>query len=207
VDYYAGQFPYDEIMSRQLALAERVRDTRRLRWFFGGFHAPERARPLFEKLVENAPDWTNAPYAQFQVGRIHEQSDEFEEAMASYDSVQSRYYTAALAPEAAFRRALCLKSLSDARPNDEAICETARLAMLQFSRDFSTTAFAGQARREVELLDVRLGVMAYEKAHYYDRLAHRPAAAIPLYEAFLKRFPDDALAPAVRKRLDVLRKG
>ena len=207
VDYYAGQFPYDEIMGRQLALADRVRDTKRMRWLFGGFHAPERARPLFEKLVENAPDWTNAPYAQFQVGRIHEQSDEFEEAMAAYDAVQSRYYTAALAPEAAFRRASCLASLSDSRPNDEATCETARLALLQFSRDFSATTFAGKARREVERLDVRLGAMAYEKAHYYDRLVHRTVAAIPMYEAFLKRFPNDVRAVAVRKRLDVLRKG
>ncbi len=207
VDYYAGQFPYTEIMGRQLALAERVRDTKRMQWLFGGFHAPERARPMFEKIVENAPDWTNAPYAQFQVGLIHEKSDEFEEAMAAYDAVQSRYYTAALAPEAAFRRASCLASLSDNRPNDEAICETARLALLQFSRDFSATAFAGKAAREVERLDLRLAAMAYEKAHYYDRLAHRPAAAIPMYEAFLKRFPSDPRAATVRTRLDVLRKG
>ncbi|MEI7436550.1 MAG: hypothetical protein WCL16_07055, partial [bacterium] len=207
VDYYAGQFPHDEIMGRQLALASRLRDTKRMRWFFGGFHSPESARPLFEKLVANAPSWTNAPYAQFQIGRIHEQCDEFEEAMAAYDAVQSRYYSAALAPEAAFRRAACLAALSDSRPSDEATCETARLALLQFSRDFSATAFSGKARSEVDRMDLRLGAMAYEKANYYDNVVHRPAAAIPMYEAFLKRFPNDLRAVVVRTRLAMLRKG
>ena len=78
---------------------------------------------------------------------------------------------------------------------------------MQFSRDFSATPFAGQARREVERLDVRLGALAYEKAHYYDRLVHRPAAAISMYQAFLKRFPNDVRAVTVRKRLEVLLKG
>ena len=83
IEYYAGSFPYEGVLERQFRIAQRVMTGRQGKLLFlPGFPAPERAVPMFRKIVENAPNWKKAPEAQYLVGVILEGNGEYAEAIA-----------------------------------------------------------------------------------------------------------------------------
>lgn len=207
VDYYPGQFNYTDILDRQFKLASLLMTERKARFlFFPGFEAPERALPLFEQIVQNAPSWERSDKAQLNVGIIHEMNEEEEDAIAAYEIFQNRFPLSPEAPEAAFREAKCLHEVFQQRPHDENACNAARAALVQFIRSYPENHQVAQARRYLDELNVHQANLAFQRATYYDTIARRPASAIIAYEEFLRNYPSSANAEKAKDRLEALRK-
>ncbi len=205
VDHYAGQFDYQAVLSRQFDIATRLLITRRGKFLFmPGFEAPERALPLFEKIIANAPSWDKAPLAQFSIGQIHEKNEEWDGAIAAYEMLQNRYDASPLAESAAYREAYCLYRDCQDRPNDENAANAARIALVRYLRTYPAAADAATAREYLNALNARQAKLVYGRAEYYDRIAKRPAAALRAYQDFLKRFPNSDLAETARSRIAAL---
>lgn len=206
MERYAAQFRFEEILARQYDLANRTMASRRLRFLFGGYPAWDRAIPMYERIVTNAPAWSNAPISQFNVGRIHELEGDLRPALAAYTLVQYRFPASGVAEEAAFRRTQCLAELVQRAPNDSALLEETWSAIVQFLRDYpkSTQTTVVEAQRDRLLR--RRAQLAYDTARYYDRHGRSPDAARTAYERFLMQFPNTEPSAAVRQRLKELGK-
>ncbi|MBN1558456.1 MAG: tetratricopeptide repeat protein [Lentisphaerae bacterium] len=205
VDQYAGQFPYEDVVDRQFRIANLVMNRR---WgrvlFLPGFRSPERALPLFEQVVRNAPGGERAARARFYIGLVNEQIKDLDAAIRAYETVYHRFPGNPFAAEAAFRRAVCLYRMARASPRDEARCRRALSALAVFLRDFPESPNRPDAQRYRDALHADLVLLSYEKAVYYDRIAQRPEAARIAYNDFIKRFPLSEQAREARERMEVL---
>lgn len=205
VDNYPGQFSYPEVLDLQFQIASYLMHAKVGKWLLlPGFSAPERATPLFDQIIRNAPSWEKAPEAQFNIGRIHEMNGEEEEAIAAYEVLQNRYADGTWAQQAAFREASCLYRLSDQRRNDENALNAARAALAAFIRAYPASPDVATAETCLRTLNTRLATLVYERARYYDRLANKPEAALQAYEDFVKNFAHSDLAEAARTRIGEL---
>ena len=206
VDHYPGQFDYRNVLELQFQIANYLMNAKKGAFlFFPGFDAPERAIPMFEKIIRNAPSWDKAPLAQFDIGLIHELNHEEEEAGAAYEILQNRYPNSEWAAPASFHQALCLNRLSTQRPYDENALNSARSALVSFIRTYPDSRQVTEAQALLKEDNTRRERLVFERASFYDRLAKRPGAALQAYEEFLRVFPSSDLAPTARKRIEALK--
>jgi len=207
-DYYPGQFDYQLVLDRQFKIANYLMTTPKGSFlFFHGFQDPERAIPLFEKITRNAPTWVNAPTAQLNIGIIHETNKDYEEAVAAYELLQNRYTDDNLLPQASFREARCLYKIYKDNPNNEEACNSARFAVTQFMRLYPRHAQIEEAQAFLQTLNTEQAKRLYGQARYYDRIAHRPKAALIVYDEFLRKYSMSApeLAEIAKSRVDSLK--
>lgn len=201
-DRYPQQSPYEAVLQRQFEIAKELMNTRRGRFLiFPGFQAPERAIPLFEKIVANGPEWTNAPEAQFLIGRAHELNFEYEEAIVAYGMVQQRYQDSPFSEEASYRLVLCWRKLADEQRQNQQILKSAWTAAMFFLNAYPMSKHAAEVRDISRQLLDRLAKIAYQIADYYDRIAKKPAAAQAAYESCLREFPQTDWARKAEARL------
>ena len=206
-EYYPGQFDYQDILNRQFKIANYMMKTPKGAFlFFPGFEAPERALPMYEKIIRNAPTGPQAATAQLNVGIIHELNDEEEEAVTAYEILQNRYNDLDLAAQASFREAHCLVKLHEQRPNDEDACNAAKAALIQYITTYPSHSNVEQARGFLKTLNEKQAQRAYDLARYYQTIAHRPKSAMIAYEDFLRKYSGSPLAANAKEQLALLNK-
>jgi TolA-binding protein len=205
IDFYVGQFPYEEVLEHQFKIANYMMTTKQAKWFFGGIVALDRALPMFQKIVENGPNWGKAAEAEFYIGVINEDIKEYEAANLAYETVQRRYRGSDLAVDASFRRACCLYRSSKFTPRDEKGYRDAMSALSMFIRDYPSSKDMKTARLYLDELKETVASMYYERADYYDRIAKKPGAAIIAYNDLIRNFPASDKAQKATDRIEVLR--
>jgi len=206
-EYYPGQFDYKEVLDRQFKIANYLMKTPKGAFlFFRGFEAPERALPMYEKIIKNAPTGSQAATAQLNIGIIYELNEEEEDAVTAYEILQNRYSDVNLAAQASFREAHCLVKIHAQRPNDEDACNAARAALVQFITTYPGDENAEKARTFLKTLNEQQAKRAYELARYYQTIAHRPKAAAIAYEEYLRKYPGTPLAASAKEQLTILNK-
>jgi outer membrane protein assembly factor BamD (BamD/ComL family) len=202
---FTGGYSYDQVVKRQFEIARETMERRRGGFlFFGGFRAPERAVPMFEKTLQNAPRAPFAAEAQYLIGRAYEESDQLELAVVAYMTAQHRYPTSPWAPKAAFGRARALVRLSEESPNDEEALEEAWAAVVLFINMYPQSDDIDVAKAYRDTLLRRRARAAYDKAVFYDRIARRPVAAWRAYDNFVRQFPNSEWTAIARARMDSL---
>ena len=207
MDHYAGNFPYEDVLDRQFAIAQTVMNKRKGKLLmFGGWKAPERAIPLFEKIVQNGPRGENAAHSQYLIGHAYELSLQEDLAVGAYLTVQQRYPDSPYATEASFARARSWYKLSEDSPNDEESLEQAWTAVTTYLASYPESDNAPLAREMKQTLYGRRAKTSYEKAVYYDRTAKKPLAALRSYESFVQLFPNSEWTSLAQVRIDALSK-
>ncbi len=202
---FTGGYPYDSIVQRQFEIARTIMDKRRGRLLiFGGFKAPERAVPMFEKVIQNAPRAPFASEAQYLIGHAYELSEQLELAVVAYMTTTHRYPTSPWAEQASFGRARSLIRLSEESPNDEEALDQAWAAIVVYLNSFPTSKDAELARAYRDNLLRRRAKNAYDKAVFYDRIAKRPESARQAYDNFVRQFPDSEWSSIARTRMQEL---
>ncbi len=202
LEEYSGKVPHEEILDQQFRLALAVMEQRRGAWLFlPGFEAPERALPLLENLVRFGPRWDYAPAAQLLIAQIHEFNSNDEEAVFAYEKLETRYPNSPEAVTAAYGRARVLSHLARRYSRHIDGVETAYIASGMAVQRFPDAVYREEAIENMRELRQIMAQAAYDKAHYYDRIARSPEAAIIAYERFLEQFPEADLTETARARL------
>ncbi len=202
---FTGGYAYDDVIKRQFEIAREEMERRRGGFgIFGGFRAPERAVPMFEKVLQNAPRAPFAAEAQYLIGYAYEESEQLELAVVAYMTAQHRYPNSPWAQKAAFGRARALYRLSEEAPNDEEALDQAWAAVVVFINTFPQSEDIELARAYRDTLLRRRARAAYDKAVFYDRIARRPAAALQAYENFVRQFPNSEWTSVARARMESL---
>lgn len=202
---YTGSYPYDSIVQRQFEIARATMDKRRgALLIFGGFKAPERAIPLFEKVIQNAPRAPFAAESQYLIGYAYELSKQLELAVVAYMNAQNRYPGTEWSEQAAFGRARGLIRLSEESPNDEEALDQAWAAIIVYLNAYPNSQESELARAYRDSLLRRRAKASYDKALFYDKLAKRPAAAVKSYENFVRQYPNSEWSALARARIKEL---
>jgi len=202
---YPGQFPYDDVLDRQFAIANHLMNTRKGKvLFLPGFFAPERAIPLFQAIMTNAPQWEKSAEVQFLIGRANELSLDYENAIDAYMTAQQRYPTSPFAEKAAYGSAHCFYLLADETPNNQQILESAWASVTLFLQDHPKSANADEVTQWRSAILRMRAKLAYEKASYYDRIVKKPKAALIMYEAMLREFPHSEWTDEAKARIQAL---
>ena len=203
---FVSGFSFNEVVDRQYRVANAIMSTPgRFLWIIETAPDYEKALPLFEKIVANAPRWSQTCQAQYDIAQIHERKGELDEAISAYEIVQQNFPRDALAVDAAFRQGECLARLARENPREERRSQAARTLLQRVLREHPNAHEAAQARQWLQEVVARLAAMAYERAQFYDRRSGNPKAAAIAYRDFLNKFPDDHRAAAARARLETLR--
>jgi len=206
VKFYAGQFDYDEVLSKQMKIANFMMTTPRGKFlFYPGFMAPERALPFYEQILVNGPTWKSAPEARFNVGVINEEIGNLDDAILAYDSVMNKFRGHRLAPDAAFRKAVCLMSLSEKSPRDERSLRDALSAMSSFAVTYPTNESSEVAAGHLGVMKEQLAQMYFSRAQFYETVNKNEKAAIIAYTEFVRQFPSSKNAISAQERIDKLK--
>ncbi len=201
-EHYGGRFPYVPVLERQYAMAMGLAtgSGRKQPWA-----RSDRALPLLEKLLVNAPQWEQAPAIQATVAAIHEHNGDYDLALTAYTVLQQRYPATAQARAAAFNEVRCMTRMVRKRPNDEALAEETSIMLRRFLTRSSDAIERNRAQAYLQEVDQRLIGFHRNRADFYDRIQRKPAAALIVYEEWLSRFPETQDAAAIRQRMDTLR--
>ena len=205
IEHYPGRFDFNEVIGRQLALANTIMTLKKGKFLFiPGFTAPERAIPLFETIVTNAPEWAGTAEALYHIGTANEHIYEYEKAIDAYFATLYRFPDSPFAEKAARNQVLCHIKISNDSPQDNRAIETAIAACDFFLARFPDSEYRGAIQSSRETLQTQRAQNAYSRARYYDKILRRPDAALIEYNNFLAQFPDSPQAPAARKRVAAL---
>lgn len=205
IEKYAPLFPYDAILEKMFSIAERVVVTRRAQFlFFPGFSTPEQAVPLYEAIVSNAPQWELSPLSQYRVGQAYDQGSEFDKAITAYTLAMYRYPGTSIAERSAFAKASDLYIISETSPNDKGAMDAAWAALTVFINTHPNSELKAQALAYRTDLFQRRSHSAYEKARYYDKLAHKPSSAILAYQRFIQEYPHSDWTTLAESRIKEL---
>jgi tetratricopeptide (TPR) repeat protein len=204
VNSYAGRFPYDTVIDSQYALANQVRTERYGRWFFGiGFVTPDRAIPYYFQVASNAPNWKLAPEALISAAAIYQQNKQFDEAIAVYSDLQTRYPGTDEAKESAFQMVQCLMEIAKRQPNNTQHTADTRAALALYLRDHPESPHRDTLKADLDTLDNRQARTLLDRASVYER-AQKKEVALNLYRELLAEFPASPLAEEARLKIKSL---
>jgi len=205
VENYTGHFEFDAIIENQMYLAKTLMEQRKGRFLFlPGFTAPERAIPLFEKIVASAPEWRGAAEAYYLIGVAQERIYEYHQAIDSYFTTMNRFPNSAFAERAAFDQTQCHIKLSKDAPNDKRAIDTAIASCDLYLQRYPASPHRTQVESNLQKLRKQQIKNAFALALYYDRILHKPESALIEYTEFVALYPNAAQAPAARLRITQL---
>ncbi len=203
VIYFSGQFPFLDTVERQCRCANSLCTDERS---FRGVTAKDISgvRRMYERILINGPNWTNAPYVALRIGHLQEVEGNTAEAIAAYELVQNRFPASTSAREAAYRTALNRSQFAIDHPRDAQSRIDAVSALHAFLRKFPGDALSSDMENCLKELERQTVEAAYGQAVFYDRNRNDRPAALAAYRDFLRRYPDAPQAKAAAARMKVL---
>ena len=194
VENYTGMFDYIKVIEAQYRIANEISCKGN----------GKDAIPLFEFLVENAPQWKEAPVCQLMIGIIYQNNEDFEEASLAFEYLLTRYNKDRRAADAASNYAVCLTEISRRYPRDEKSCRRALSALASYIHSYPDHHDYDAVRDIFDERHKHLIQMNYSRAFFYDKQKNYKAAIIA-YTDFTKRFPSAEQTHAVQKRINELK--
>ena len=203
IDFYSGQFEYDDVIEKQFALANQMRvdqDTGIL-MFKGSDATIGENVDMFRRILRNAPAWERAPECYLMVGLIYEYEKDYTVAAEAYEGLMTRYPDSPERSLAVFRAAMCRYAAATKTPRDENALRIALFAVRYLQREFPVHEQSALiAERMVELED-RMSAMGFARAEFYDYIRRHPPAALVMYREFLRQFPAAQEVPRAKQRI------
>ena len=202
LEHYTGHFAFNEVIDRQMDIAKTLMNTKKGHFLFiPGFDAPERAIPLFEKIVASAPEGRHTAEAYYLTGVANDRTYDYDKAIEAYFTALNRFPTSEYAEKSAYAQAQCHVKVSDDAPNDSRALATARAANTLFLQRYPNSEHRAAVEAELARLYQHQIQNAYSLARYYDTILKKPAAALIEYQTFVALYPDAEQAPAARERI------
>ena len=203
MEHYTGRFEFNDVLDRQMQLAKIIMELKKGHFLFiPGFTAPERAIPLFEKIIASAPEGQHTAEAYYLCGQANERIYEYDKAIDGYFNALNRFPQSEYAEKSAYAQAKCHIQISVDSPNDNRALETASAACTLFLQRYPDSLHRPEIEASHARLRTRQADNAFARARYYDRILHKPESALIEYRIFLALFPDAKQASEARQRVE-----
>ena len=202
IDNYSSRMrDYDVVLDQQFHIAVDIMNRKRMRWFFGGYRAPEYSVDYFEDVIRNGPQWSRAPESQFLIGQAYQESDDLELAISAYSVLGYRYPDSSFAEEAAWQQINCLDQLHREYPNSLEILDRTLTATTVFLTTYPQSANKGRIillRNQLYEVKAR---KVFDEAAFYAKVPKKPEASIIYYEQMIEEYPKSKLVPEAHERI------
>ena len=201
--YYTGLKDYDYILDTQYRIAQDEMRRKRMKWMFGGYSSPERAIPLLESILRNAPQWDRAPEMQHQIGETYRKNGDEELAVVAYTSVEYRYSDSAFAERAGYGKILSFKELVSTTPYSVDIRERAEIAAEIFLMNYPASTHLLEVQQfKIDLLELE-AQYAYEVGEFYANAPKNPRkeSARIYYKKVVREHPETTYATRATEKL------
>ncbi len=202
VDTYKQSAQFSEAIDRQVAIATQAR-SEKLGSFLG---IPKKLDPtqqieMFEKVISNAPRGRRAAEAQFEIGRIHEETNAPDLAIAAYKKVVEDYPSSPLAADAQAKVSKGYLGKVEGGSRDASNVEKARLAADQAAGLFPdmTAPDLSDTRAQVDEIAAE---NAWKTGRFYEKQGNYRAALI--YYSDVLRSPGNPHFSEARERINAM---
>lgn len=207
VTFYRGSFTFDEVMQRELQIANTVRTMRHGQFlFFPGILDPPRAIPQYESIVQSAPTWAGSEEALFQIAMIQEDDKAYVDAAAAYERLLQRYPASRYAAQAALARARSLRAEAIKRKRDMRQVDNAIAAYFKFTNPYPSDPNVPAAKSELEDMKKIKARILLDVAIYYEEVARNTKAARLAYMDLQRQCPMSEFREKVSEKIDDLMK-
>lgn len=203
INAYAGQFDYQEILDRQLALAEEVQH-RVIRAVFTRYTQPQDAIPLYRQLITNAPHAGITPELMYRIGEIYLEKRKPREAIEAFNLMEERFPESEFAMKSAWHRARAFERLARRFPTDASATLSAWQAYLYFVNTYPESEFAPEAAKRMRHFYNQAAENQYQLAVFYAERMSKPEAARVTLETLLQEFSTSDWAVKASDRLEAL---
>ncbi len=199
IDTYKASPYFSQALDSQFRIAQRSR-TDKLGSFLGLKKklGREDTIKLFKGVVQNAPQGKNSAEAKFEIGLIHEESDERSEAIGAFQDVVDQYPRSPFAAQAQKKIAELNFGKVAQGTKDAGVLKDSRDAAVQSVSLFPTE----EGRDLLPQIDEKEAENAFKIAKFYERTKNFKAAII-YYNNVLK-FPGGSNFDAAKERVNEL---
>lgn len=210
-DAYIKKYPrgenFDKAVEAQFNIATRYLNGEKVKYLVGlkAAASVSRAQKMFETIIENASYSKYAPLSQFDVGQALEKQDKIPEAIAAYQTVQTKYPNDPIAADAQYQIGYVYMKQSRAEGvYDPGAGNKARDAFEDFIARYPDSEKVPQAQENIKMLSGRETKGAYEIAKFYDKQKKYKAAVI-YYNDVIQQEPGTPESEAAKARIEVLK--
>ncbi|MBU4200965.1 MAG: hypothetical protein KKE37_03130 [Verrucomicrobia bacterium] len=210
LEAYAGFVPYEEVLERQYGIADRIA-TQPRHFLIFSYDAAEEAIPLFEKMIQNAPQWKRSVELQFRIARIYEKNGQYDLALDAYSLYQQKYPVSRLTESAAYGHGKCAYEYARENPNAIDLRQSAEAVLLSFLERYPRSEMAGLTRTYLRELQMAQASTLYQQAQIYDRFSREVSdqkqlrllmtAARLCYQRVIDEYPLSRWAETARARI------
>ena len=205
VQTYPSTKRFDDILEREYQLGNYflAGKKRKLLGIAAILPARDKAIEIFQAIVDDGPFSEHGQLAQYKLGLAHLALADYEEAVAAFEQVISRYPDSPLVDDSRYQIAQAsLKGTFrpgyDQSPTDLAIRE-----LDAFVREYPNSELSANAAGRLKELTERRAQHEYQVAQFYEHRKRR-ASALIYYQTLVEQFPDTAKAPQAAARIQVL---
>lgn len=205
IDNYPNQIDnYNQLLNEQYNIATNVMNEKRLTLFSGGYSTPDLAIPLFEKIINNGPQWNKKPEVLFLIGKCNFDVKKYEEAIEVFKKIINLYPENELAEQSSWYQIESLKILYNKYPSSPEIQNKLLTATTIYLTIFP------KSQRKNDIIVVRNNLYEskankiFEQGNFYERVSKNDAAAIISYKLLIEKFPKSKLVNKARDRISYL---
>lgn len=205
---------YQEILSRQYAIANRFLAGKRFRLFglVPLYRSMEKTADMYEKIVKNGPYSDVAPQAQLSIGTAREREKTFGFKTPDYPGAAKAYELAAdryhdrpqVAAEALYRQGMAYEKQARKAEYDQSTAGQAIATFTDFMTLYPNEPRVPEATKIITTLKSEQARGYFETAKFYERYK-RWQGALVYYNEVVLEDPESALAAAARQRIEVLK--
>ncbi len=205
VERYASSPHFDDAIEGQFRVGEIYLNGKKLR-FLGipMASALDRAVTIFANVVRTAPFGKYTARAQFDIGLAREKQGANDAAVQAYQAVVDKFPDEPIAVDAQYQLGYIWFTAAQLGTNDAAATANAKTAFQDFLFHYPKSEKAGQARKNLDMLEHKQSSNSYKVAKFYDKQKYYRAAVI-YYNEVIRQQPGSEESNEAKKRIDQLR--
>lgn len=198
---------YDEILSRQYAIAQRFLGGQRFKLFgvLPLFRNMEKTATMFGQVVLNGPYNETGPKAQLDIGTAQEKQKRYPNAVRAYEKAADRYFDQPdVASDAIYRAGKAWEKQALRAEYDQSKAGSAIDLMRDFVELYPDDKRVADAKKTIDTLRLEQARGAYETGRFYERY-RRWLGAVIYYNESLQRDANSPYAEQCRQRIELLK--
>lgn len=198
---------YDEILSRQYAIAQRFLGGQRFKLFgvLPLFRNMEKTATMFGQVVGNGPYNETGPKAQLDIGTAQEKLKRYPAAVKAYEKAADRYFDQPLvASDAIFRAGQAWEKQALRAEYDQSKAGSSIDLFKDFIELYPDDKRVPKAEEAIAVMRLEQARGAYETGRFYERYK-RWLGAVIYYNESLQRDANSPYAEQCRQRIEILK--
>ncbi len=205
IDSYPYSEQIEEIIQRQYEIGNLYYSGHKERFLVWKIvPAKDKAVPIYQQVVENAPYGPLADKAQYKLGMAYQELGQFDAAQEAFETLVKNYPSSELVEEARYHLASSAYTRSLEAPYDQGAASVARREFELLAKEFPQDELGQDAQKAVSDLREREAKKEYDSGRFYER-AGKWDSAVLYYESVAQQYGDTPWAAQAVERIEAIR--